>query len=169
MCICVYGIGKLAIEKYLFLYYLLHSIKYVVLRVSNSYGERQKLYGNQGAVGVFLGKALKGEKIPIWGDGKIIRDYIHADDVARAMISAMESEIKADVINIGSGTGKNLLDIISYLEKYLNKNIDVEYLDPRISDVPVNILDISKAKQKLDWSPQIFLEKGIKRMVEHFL
>lgn len=114
---------------------------------------------------MFLGKILKGEKILIWGDGKIIRDYIHADDVARAMISA----IKSDVINIGSGTGKNLVDIIYYLEKHLDKNIDVEYLDPRISDVPVNILDTSKAKQKLDWSLQIPLDKGIKRMVEHFL
>lgn len=166
--ICAYGIGKLAIEKYLSLYYLLYGIEYIALRVSNPYGERQKLYGNQGAVGVFLGKALKGEKIPIWGDGKIIRDYIHADDVARAMISAMESDIKADVINIGSGMGKNLLDIISYLEKYLDKNIDIEYLDPRIVDVPVNILDISKAKEKLGWSPQISLENGIKRMIEHF-
>jgi len=169
MCICVYGIGKLAIEKYLSLYYLLHGIEYVALRVSNPYGERQKLHGNQGAVGVFLGKALKGEKIPIWGDGKIIRDYIHADDVVRAMISAMESEIKSDVINIGSGTGKNLVDILSYLETYLDKKIDVEYLEPRIADVPVNILDISKAKIKLDWSPQISLESGIKSMVERFL
>jgi len=167
--ICAYGIGKLAIEKYLSLFYLLHGIEYIALRVSNPYGERQKLHGSQGAVGVFLGKALKGEKIQLWGDGKIIRDYIHADDVARAMISAMESEIKADVINIGSGTGKNLLDIISYLEKYLDKNIDVEYFDPRIVDVPINILDISKAKEKLGWSPQISLENGIKRMIEHFL
>ena len=69
--ICSYGITKLAIEKYLELFYQLHGVDYTVLRLSNPFGERQRIESSQGAVAVFLGKALRGEKIEIWGGENI--------------------------------------------------------------------------------------------------
>jgi UDP-glucose 4-epimerase len=75
--ICSYGIGKLAIEKYINLFHLLHGMEYCVLRLANPYGERQRIAAAQGAVAVFLDKALRNEEIEIWGDGSVIRDYFH--------------------------------------------------------------------------------------------
>ncbi|WP_122514410.1 NAD-dependent epimerase/dehydratase family protein, partial [Pseudomonas viridiflava] len=87
-----YGITKLAIEKYLKLYSDLYGIKQVVLRVSNPYGERQRLETAQGAVAAFLHKALSDKPIEVWGDGTVTRDYVYIGDVADAFLKAAEYE-----------------------------------------------------------------------------
>src|SRR5262249_42060795 len=66
---CSYGITKLSIEKYLHLFHVLHGLDYTVLRLSNPFGEGQRVHASQGAVAVFLGKVLRGETVEIWGDG----------------------------------------------------------------------------------------------------
>lgn len=73
--ICSYGITKLAIEKYVALYRQLYGLDGIVLRVANPYGERQRLEASQGVVPVFLGRALRGEALEIWGDGSTVRDF----------------------------------------------------------------------------------------------
>jgi len=96
-----YGITKLAIEKYLLLFQGLHGIKATILRVANPYGERQRVETAQGAVGVFLSKALRQEPIEIWGDGGVIRDYVYVGDVADAFAKAVEYDGTESVFNIG--------------------------------------------------------------------
>ena len=73
--ICSYGISKLAIEKFLHLFQTLYGMEYCILRLANPFGERQRLATAQGAVAVFLAKALRNEEIEIWGDGSVVRDY----------------------------------------------------------------------------------------------
>ena len=87
--ICSYGIGKLAIEKYLNLFHLLHGMDYCVLRLANPFGERQRVAAEQGAVTVFLDKALRNEEIAIWGDGSVVRDYFYVGDAVSAMTKAL--------------------------------------------------------------------------------
>ena len=87
--ICSYGIGKLAIEKYLNLFHLLHGMDYCVLRLANPFGERQRIAAEQGAVTVFLDKALRNEEIAIWGDGSVVRDYFYVGDAVSAMTKAL--------------------------------------------------------------------------------
>jgi len=89
-----YGITKLAIEKYLLLYQRMHGLKPTILRVANPYGERQRAETAQGAVGVFLNRALRGQMIDIWGDGSAIRDYIYIGDVADAFVRALSMVAK---------------------------------------------------------------------------
>ena len=79
--ICSYGITKLAIEKYLGLFNHLYNLNYNVLRLGNVYGKGQRTDSVQGAVGVFLGKALSNEVIKIWGDGSVVRDYLFISDL----------------------------------------------------------------------------------------
>ena len=86
--VCSYGIHKLAVEHYLHLYHRLHGLNYSVLRVSNAFGERQRPTASQGAVTVFLDRALRGEAIVIWGDGSVVRDYVYVRDVADAFCRA---------------------------------------------------------------------------------
>lgn len=158
-----YGIGKLAIEKYLRLYNALHGLNYSILRLANPYGERQRVKAAQGAVAVFLHKAMTGIPVEIWGDGSVVRDYIDVSDVVRAMVRVAEYEGEERLFNIGSGCGKSLNDILATIETILKRPVQRIYKPSRVFDVPVNVLDISRAEYNLGWRPQISFEAGVER------
>ena len=80
--ICSYGVIKMTIEKYLYLYKYLYGINYLILRLSNPYGKYHKS-SLQGLINVVLENILKGETIEIWGDGSVVRDYIHIEDISK--------------------------------------------------------------------------------------
>ena len=159
-----YGITKLAIEKYLLMFQHLHGIKVVILRVSNPFGKRQRVETAQGAVGVFLSKAIKNQPLEIWGDGSIARDYIYISDVAEAFARAIDYNGAKSVFNIGSGVGTSLNELINLIEKALGRAVVHKHLPGRPFDVPVNVLDNSLARQELGWKPQVKLEEGIVKL-----
>ncbi len=165
--VCAYGVSKLAIEKYLRVFQRQYGISYCVLRVSNPYGEYQRLEGAQGAVGVFLGRVLRGQPITVWGDGSVIRDYVYAGDVASALIKAMESDRSEGIYNIGSGKGHSLNQVIRIIEAATGRKARVSYQKARTVDVPVNVLNIRRAREELKWSPQKNLSEGIADVVAH--
>jgi len=156
-----YGITKLAIEKYLHLYWTLYGMDYCILRISNAYGARQPITPTQGAIAAFLGKALSKEEIVIWGDGTVLRDYIYASDIANAFLQASLIQGELKVFNIGSGHGHSLNDIIAAIENITDVPLKVKYLPGRPFDVPVNVLDITRAKSHLGWDPKVRLEEGV--------
>ena len=158
-----YGITKLAIEKYLLLYQGLYGIKANILRVANPYGERQRIETAQGAVGVFLSKALRHEPIEIWGDGNVVRDYVYVGDVADAFSKAVDYDGIHSVFNIGSGSGKSLNELIGEIKETLGFNFDVRYLPSRSFDVPVSVLNNSLAHKELGWTPKVEFHEGIKK------
>ncbi|HEH9440953.1 TPA: NAD-dependent epimerase/dehydratase family protein [Aeromonas sobria] len=160
---CSYGITKLAIEKYFALFHHLHGLDYTVLRLANPYGEGQRIHSQQGAIAVFLGKILRGETIEIWGDGTVVRDYIHVSDVVDSLLLSLAASNGSHLFNIGSGTGNSLNEIISTIESVTNCRAIVNYSDSRAFDIPVNILNINKAKNLSGWSPKVNLETGIER------
>lgn len=161
-----YGITKLTIEKYLRMYSHLHGIKSVVLRVSNPYGERQRIETAQGAVGVFLHNALKAIPINIWGDGSVTRDYIHVSDVANAFVKAVDYSGDKNFINISSGIGISLNSLIEMIKEVVGKPVVVNYLPGRPFDVPSNVLSNHLAKAELNWTPSISMTEGIARTAE---
>lgn len=156
-----YGITKLAIEKYLHLFERMYGIRAITLRVSNPYGERQRIETAQGAVGVFLHRALSGKPIEIWGDGSITRDFIHIGDVAEAFVRAMGYSGSKSVFNISSGVGTSLNELVGMLEKALAKPIECRYLPARPFDVPVSVLSNDLARAELQWTPSIRMQEGI--------
>ena len=162
-----YGIQKLTIEKYLKLYHHLHGLDYAIMRMSNPYGERQRPLASQGAVAVFLHKALKKEPIEIWGDGSVTRDYIHVSDVAGIIPLLLRYEGKHTLFNIGSSKGLSLLELIKSIEKVIGHSIDVRFTLARPFDVPVNVLDNSLARRELSWTPKVELEEGIRRTMKY--
>lgn len=165
--ICSYGIQKLAVEKYIGLYYRLYGLGYTILRISNPYGRRQPLAARQGAISVFIAKAERGLPIEIWGDGTAIRDYIHVSDVIRALITVLDYSGEHRVFNIGSGIGHSLLDIISEIEKILDHPIEVKFMAARKVDVLANILAIARAENDLRWAPSVTFSEGISLMLRH--
>ena len=158
-----YGITKLTIEKYLLMFQHLHGIKATVLRVSNPFGQRQRVETAQGAVTVFLHRALHGQTIDIWGDGSVTRDYIYISDVAEAFLRAVEYSGTESVFNISSGIGTSLNELVNIIGSVLGRHVDYRYLERRPFDVPISILSNALARQELGWSPQVTLVDGIAR------
>lgn len=161
---CSYGITKLAIEKYLHLYWILYGLDYCILRLANAYGERQRPAATQGVIPVFLESALRNNEITIWGDGSVMRDYIFVTDIANALVKALTYCGEMKVFNIGSGQGHSLHDVIHVIEQVTGRPLEVKYKDARSFDVPISVLDISRARSFLDWAPTISLFEGIARM-----
>ena len=158
--ICSYGIVKVAIEKYLGMFEYLYGLKPLVIRASNPFGPRQGHQGVQGAVSTFMHKILAGEKISIWGDGKIKRDYLYVTDLARMCRLAAES-VQTGVVNAGLGKGLTLIELVQMIETATGKRADVEHIAARSYDVPEIVLDIEKAIDMFGWSPAISMQEGL--------
>ena len=161
-----YGVVKLAIEKYLRLYWRLYGLSYRILRLSNPYGPRQDIAGAQGAASVFLGHAHAGEPIEIWGDGSVVRDYIYVGDAVEGILAAEASEGPEGLYNIGSGEGVSLNDLVAHIRDAAGRDVEVRLLPGRPFDVPANVLDIGKARRDLGWSPRVPLAEGLRRTWE---
>ena len=163
-----YGAGKAAAELYLNTYRALHGLDCRIARLSNPFGAGQNLARGQGAVTTFLHRALNNEPIVIWGDGEVVRDYIHIADAASGLVALAGAPDpgSSDVFNIGSGHGTSLNAILADLEEELGRRLDVRYEPGRAYDVPVNVLDISLAKSVLGWSPQLSFREGIRRTLK---
>ena len=161
--ICSYGVHKLMVEKYLQLEHHLHGLDYSVVRPPNLYGPRQRLDTAQGAVAVFLDRALRGEPIEIWGDGSVVRDYIYVADAVEALVKASRFKGEPRVFNLGSGRGTSLKELVAEIEKLVGKPVKVNYSAARALDVPVNVLDASAAAQHLGWRASTPLAEGLRR------
>jgi len=159
--LCSYGITKLSIEKYLGLYHELYGLEYIVLRLANPFGERQRIHASQGAVAVFLGKAINGETIEIWGDGSVIRDYVYIHDVISAMLATIDFNGVEHIFNIGSGCGLSLNEILDTIEKVTNRSTHRRYVQSRRFDVPVSVLAIDRAMSALGWLQQTSFHDGL--------
>lgn len=164
--LCAYGIGKLAIEKYLALYHRLHGIEYCIVRLANPYGPYQGFQQGQGAIPTFLWQALHGKPLEIWGDGTVVRDYLHISDVVRAILAAARQSGPERIFNIGSGVGHSLNDLADLIRELFGRDIPCRYLPGRACDVPVNILGINRASTVLGWLPGIPLTTGMAQTLE---
>jgi len=163
--ICSYGIGKLAVEKYLALFRRLHDLPYFILRASNVYGPGKDPFGRQGAINVFLGNVVRDEPIRIWGDGGVVRDYIFIEDLLDLFVRCIATRIgdETPLFNAGSGEGHSLRDIVDRIHAVTGTHPKVEWTAGRKVDVPANVLDIGKARKRFDWTPGIPLDEGIRR------
>lgn len=160
--VCSYGIVKVAIENYLYMHQQLHGLLPIVLRPSNPYGERQGHQGVQGVVGTFLHKAQKDERIEIWGNGGVVRDFIYIGDLARLCLRAIEGDV-CGVFNVGSGLGHTVNDVLGCVKLVSGKSLQVDYKPARGYDVPRVVLDSSRASRQFDWATRVQLLDGIAR------
>jgi len=152
--ICSYGITKLAIEKYLHMFNELHGLEYLVFRLANPFGERQRP-GAQGAIAAFIQKLITGQPIEIWGDGSVVRDYIYIHDVVDVLVRGATYSGASHVFNLGSGQGRSLNEIIDTLRKVTGNPVACTYKNARPLDVPKSVLDIALVQQEFDWQPSL--------------
>ena len=163
-----YGITKLAIEKYLLLFQKMHGIKATILRVANPFGERQRIETAQGAVAVFLHRALNGLPIDIWGDGSVTRDYIYVKDVADAFAAALAYEGSVSTFNVGSGQGTSLSELLASISDIVGVPVETRFLPGRPFDVKTSVLSNALAQSELGWTPKFALRPGLRMTADWF-
>jgi UDP-glucose 4-epimerase len=162
-----YGITKAVGEDYLRFYALETGMDYTVLRYSNVYGPRQLPHGEAGVVAIFIQRLLAGKACTIFGDGKIIRDYVYVGDVARASVLALTKGSR-EAYNIGTNQPTTVIQLYKAICKALNMPADPVYGPPRAGDLKANYLSYAKAKRELGWQPKVSLATGIGHTVEFF-
>jgi UDP-glucose 4-epimerase len=164
--ITAYGISKLAIEKYLALFEDLHRLDHRVLRVTNAYGPFHNATKNQGIIGTLISRALRNQKIVIWGDGSVVRDFVYVDDVVDALEAAIGDRSDQRIFNIGSGQGRSVRDIVEAIKRKLAIKLDIEWQQPRPLDVQASIVNIDRARDVLGWRPRTNLEAGLEKTID---
>ncbi|MDP3024596.1 MAG: NAD-dependent epimerase/dehydratase family protein [candidate division Zixibacteria bacterium] len=162
-----YGIAKLAIEKYLYFFRESYGLDYVSLRYANVYGPRQNPWGEAGVVAIFTQKLLSGEKAVINGDGKQTRDYVYVKDIVDANLLALKYP-ESDFFNIGTGIETDVNTIFNLLKKKTGSKQKELHGPKKPGEQKRSVLDYSKAKKILGWSPKYDLEKGMEGTVGYF-
>lgn len=169
-----YGVSKLGAEYYIACYGRLHGTDAVVLRFGNVYGPRQDPHGEAGVVSIFCGRIASGTPLTVYGDGLQTRDYTYVGDVARAVVAAARvKELQAGGLdsrgfNIGTGVGTSVIDLAQLLQEAAGSSVPLEFAPPRAGEQQASVLDVSKARKVLNWTPRVSLKDGLKKTYEWY-
>lgn len=163
--ISYYGWSKQMMENSILFMHRTKGLDYLIVRPSNPYGHGQNLYGKQGLVAVAIGKILKDEPVEVWGDGSAVRDYIYIDDLANVFVQLIEKDVKNTTLNIGSGRGYSVNDVLAFLKIVTQQDFKILYQNPRPVDVSSMVLELSNLKQYVDVEFTPFMD-GIRMFYE---
>lgn len=160
-----YGLQKLCLEQILNFMADRHGFELVILRVANPYGSLVRKT-TQGVIPILIRAYLEGSRFRVFGDGTAERDYIHIDDVCTAFAAAARTALpeRRLTLNIGSGQGVAINDLIAMIGGLLGRELDREYIPVEV-DVRSNILCNARARERLGWRPQIPFAEGMERLV----
>ena len=169
----IYGIHKLAAERYLLLYQRLYGIRACILRISNPYGPFQRPEQNRyGIVNWFIQEAAHDRPLTIYGDGAQLRDYIHIDDVVGAMLAAGGAE-EADgrTFNVGTGRGVSFLEMAELIIRKTGRST-VKHIDWPADAALVEsgdfVADTSLVGKHLGWKALVPLESGVEDVIAKY-
>jgi UDP-glucose 4-epimerase len=164
----LYGAAKIANEQMFRAYYEMHGLRYVSLRYFNVYGPRMDLDGVYTEVMVRWMDAIQSGQPPkIFGDGSQSMDFVYVEDVARANLSALESQQVDDVFNVGTGHQTNLKELSQMLLRIYGSSLTPEYLPARaVNNVQARRADVAKAERLLGFKAQVDLETGLRTLVQ---
>jgi UDP-glucose 4-epimerase len=172
-CLSIYGIHKLAGEKYYRFYYEAYGLDTVSVRIANPYGPRQQMkHSKYGIVNWFVRLALEGRPLTVFGDGRQRRDYIYNEDVAAGCLALMLSpETAGRVYNLGSGTAVPFIDMARMVAAAV-PGTEVQQVEwPRdryFVETGDYLSDISRLTAATGWQPQVGLAEGIARTVDYY-
>lgn len=167
-----YGVSKLAGEHALRVLGALRGFEVVALRYANVYGPRQDPAGEAGVASIFGGRALRGEPLTIFGDGRQTRDYVFVKDVANANRLAAVAPVgpvgEHDDIafNVGTGIETTVLDLAAAVGKAAGRTPQVHHAEARAGELCRSALDAARARRTLGWSPAIGLSDGLAALVQ---
>ena len=162
-----YGVSKLVIEKYLYLYQVQYGMRSLVLRLSNPYGPYHYSQ-KQGIINIALERALKGDVFEIWGDGEGKKDYIYIEDFCRVLLGLIEQEWQDyRVLNVGSGDLLSVNQIVDRIKR-IRPDFVSRYKKANVLDVADFKLDLNNlnASLQIEYTP---LDEGLQKLKEWYL
>jgi UDP-glucose 4-epimerase len=169
----IYEISQLSAEMICRTYTRIHGIRTVPLRLTNVYGPRSQMkHPHFGVVNWFVRLALTGEPIPIFGTGKILRDFLYVDDCVEALVAAaVEPATVGEVLNVGDDRASTFLEVAEILRDLVpgTRIVFTDFTPERKAQEPGDFVsDISKIRRLTGWQPTIGLREGLARTVEFY-
>lgn len=163
--ISLYAASKKSNEEMAFTYHHLFGLNCTGLRFFTVYGP----WGRPDmALFNFTDSILKGEAIDVYNYGDMARDFTYIDDVISGVIAAIDKSYPYEVFNLARGESIKLLDFIKEIEENLGQTASKNMMEIQPGDVPATSADISKAREKLDYSPQVSVQEGVKNFVDWY-
>ncbi len=164
----LYGAAKVWNEGLLRSFNDMYELPYVALRYFNVYGARMDMHGAYTEVLIrWMDRILEGKPPLIFGDGQQTMDFVYVEDIARANVLAMQSDVTDDVFNVASGVETSLNDLANALLKVMGSDLKPEYGPARkVNPVSRRLADTSSAKKRLGFEATIDVEEGLRRLVD---
>ena len=169
----IYEITNLTAEKMIQVYHDVHGIQSVMLRLTNVYGPRSQMkHDHYGIVNWFIRLAIDNETIPVYGDGKLKRDFLSIDDAVRAIILCAQTKACfGEIINVGNDKPDTFLTLVKSIIRIAGKGrfIFTPFSPERASQEPGDFAsDITKIKRLTGWKPNVSLAKGLAETIAYY-
>ena len=155
-----YAMSKLFGEHLCKQYKIMFDLNYNIMRFFTVYSENQP---TSLMFGKFAELVKNGKPVTIHGDGEMRRDYIHVSDVASALIASIESKVKNDTFNVGTGNNISVNAVVDILREYA-PDLEAVNVEKQKGYAPETLADISKTKNLLHWSPNTLIVPGLNEM-----
>jgi dTDP-L-rhamnose 4-epimerase len=144
-------------------------IAYTILRFQNVFGEGQSLRNPYtGILSIFSTRIRLGQSLPIFEDGEETRDFVHVEDIARALLCCVERPVSGGAtLNVGSGEPISIMNVARLLQRIMGSDIDPHVTGQyRVGDIRHNFADISRLEDVLGFRPGVSVEQGMRRFAE---
>jgi len=169
----IYAVTNLTAEKMVLVYDDIFGIKGACLRITNTYGPRHQMaHDEYGVFNWFIRKAIDNEAIPVFGDGRILRDFIYVDDIVDCMLmTAVSDNAYGEVFNVGTGIPVSFIELAKKIVEIAGSGHAqfTEFTQERKEVEPGDYYtNITKIKQATGWKPLVSLDEGIKKTIEYY-
>lgn len=162
-----YGRAKLEMENITREITSNRGLPHLIVRIGNPYGPFQELTNRHGVIPALFRATASGEPFIAYGGGVTVRDYVFVEDAARAVAALVEAGVENRTVNVGTGAGVSLADLIRLVEEVSGKKIKVIDREIRSTDVRANVLDVSLLQNLTGWRPRVSLSEGLSRTWEY--
>jgi dTDP-glucose 4,6-dehydratase len=162
----VYDEAKRYMEAITMAYHSFHNVETRIVRIFNTYGPRMRLNDGR-ALPAFIGQALRGQDLTVFGDGSQTRSFCYVDDLVEGIYRLLLSDYHLPV-NIGNPDEISLKEFAEEILQLTGSDVKISYQPLPVDDPKQRRPDITKAKQLLDWQPKVSRKEGLKTTYEYF-
>jgi dTDP-glucose 4,6-dehydratase len=162
----VYDEAKRFAEAMTMAYHRYHGLETRIVRIFNTYGPRMRLRDGR-ALPAFMSQALRGEPLTVFGDGSQTRSFCYVDDLVEGIWRLLHSN-EVLPTNIGNPVEMTILQFAEAVRRITGSTSPIEFRPLPVDDPKVRQPDITKARRVLGWEPQVALDAGLRRTLEHF-
>ncbi|NOU63198.1 dTDP-glucose 4,6-dehydratase [Paenibacillus sp. LMG 31461] len=162
-----YSASKAGSDLLVRAYYETYGFPAVITRCSNNYGPRQF---PEKLIPLLITRALRNEKIPLYGDGLNVRDWLYVDDHCSAIERVIEAGVPGEVYNVGGQNERTNLEVVQSILRLLGKPESfIQYVADRLGHDRRYAIDSSKIRRELGWAPAYSFEKGLQKTLEWYV